>query len=697
MARTITAAAMMASLLFGGCGASLQSRFDTPPVKQPDPLESPPKPAAPRPAPGAELPKPAAPPSTFREEPLVGATYSLPMLAYDLKINRSLAACPAPVSLVVGDDVTPTVTSSVWSGEIDIKTEVQAAALSLPGERFRYDPGKLKAISKTTAFKMTYHPGGDRLAGINATLDDQTGAILGDVAKVGLAIASVALGPATGGASLLALPPTIQGLSGGEKAELRNMQETGFVSQRLGIGKSRAFLAELARAQAVATRVPPLEAALVASSDTVEMIVCTDAGRALLVRRQAEATNKGKAAAAAAVAARRAEALLAVARVRRLGTTARNRLQDAAVEAARQLDAADAAQAEIAELDAQLAVGSTMIWPKSPAEPVAVAGRFGPVAIEEGVDAARLKFGSLFVRRQVPLLNPFKFALALQADKALRDSIGAQATAFLDGNGEPRKTQERVKNDVTVAVARKCRSAPGGSQAEYIACAMALIGPLTAVLQAEAGASQRRDLPSPVDGSKPVPQWRERIHKGLLYRLPVAGHFTLCKAADATKDGCPGVTLLREAAQIPQLGALRVLPLKNGMFQNTGLVANFDASGNLTDVAFNTTKAIAANAATAAAAIAKDIKDFDDARRKQVKEAEAEAVAKAAAAKAEALAEAARAQAAATAVATAARTAADELTKDLTADANVAKARLTLAQAEAALLDYANQRDGEDE
>ncbi len=668
MARPFAAAATMASLLLGGCGASLQSRVDSMVEARPG-----------------------------RAEPLVGATYSLPMLAYELKITRSLAACPGPVALTVGNDDKPMVFDAVWTGEIDAPVLVQATPRSLPGERFRYDPGKLKAISKTTAFKMTYHPGGDRLAGINATLDDQTGAILGDVAKAGLAVASVALGPATGGASLSGLAPALDGLTGSEKAQFSALEKSDFLKIPVNLKMSKELLAAIARAKAKAALGTSLDAALIASSDPVEMIVCTDAGRALLARKQTETTNKSVAAAAAAVAARRAEALLAVARVRRLSQDGRDRLEDAAAEAARQLDLADAAQAAIVEIDTGLSAGVTATWPKSPGDRVAAAGRYGPAAIDDGVAAARRKFGPLLERRTIKLLNPYKFALALQANRALRDSIGAQATAFLDGNGEPRRSAEKLAEEVAKSVGRRCRSADGVSRADFTACGEALITPLTAVLEAEKGASLRQDLRETVVGSETVKAWDDRIHKGLLYRLPVAGHFTLCKAADATTDGCPSVRLLREATSIPQLGALRVLPLKNGMFQNTGLVANFDASGNLTDVAFNTSKAIAANAAAAAAAVAKDIKDSDEARRKQAKEAETAAVAKAAAAKAEALADAARAEAAAKSVATAERTAAEELAKDLTADANVAKVRLTLAQAEAALLDYATEQAKEDQ
>ena len=671
------------SLLFGGCGASLQSRLDSRPELDGD-----------------------------RPEPLVGATYSLPMLTYEMKIARALAACPAPVTfkLASGEEYKAP-DDGVWSGDFDVRVAVQAVAGSAPGERFRYDPGKLKAISKTTAFKMTYHPGGDRLAGINATLDDQSGAILGDFAKVGLAVASVALGPAMGGLSLLAPPAAAT-----KAANDGNFNALSAKERKAKKAKEVALTAKALAETAKADR--RLAAALDrAAEKDVEMIVCTDAARKLLGERKKKADAKSKAAEAATVQSRLVEKLLRVAQVRRLSTAKQKDLEDAAAAMAEQLTVAEQAQTSVDEIDASLAKAVTATWPKTPLARADSAGKQGPEMIADGVGPSKALFTPLLERRKVKLLNPKKFAAALIGDDALRLSIGTQASAFLDGDGNSRWT-EKYAEDVATSQGQKCRTPYNhtldNQRATVADCVSARVQALTAVLKADSGVqaltavlkadsgvktgqdsgvkdkAKANEKPKPDAGTvTQVPAWHGRIHKGLLYRLPVAGSFTLCLKSNATDTDCtPGKALLQQPALIPQLGALRVLPLKNGMFQNTGLTANFDALGQPTDVSFNTTKAIAANIAASAAGIAAQAQLFDETRRKQAKDARTEAAAAAAVDAAKALADAARAEAASKAIATADRTRAEELVKDLTADANLATVRLTLARAVDALQDY---------
>lgn len=104
-----------------------------------------------------------------------GLSYALPMVQYDLKITRALEECPTAVR--------------PWP---KFTAKVAAVQKYVAGERFEVDYQALSSIMKSTSFNVTYHDTGT-LKSINSSAKDKTGAVAADVARIGLAIASVAM------------------------------------------------------------------------------------------------------------------------------------------------------------------------------------------------------------------------------------------------------------------------------------------------------------------------------------------------------------------------------------------------------------------------------------------------------------------------------------------------------------------------
>ncbi|WP_157783581.1 hypothetical protein, partial [Rhizorhabdus wittichii] len=125
---------------------------------------------------------------------LPGATYSLPMLQYDLTVTRTLSACP---DLFKINGRAGSAANEYWSDDLSIDLAATAVPNQISGERYRINYSKLDSWMKTTSFTIEYQPGGgDLLKSVNVAVDDRTGEVAGNVVKAGIAIAGVASGPA---------------------------------------------------------------------------------------------------------------------------------------------------------------------------------------------------------------------------------------------------------------------------------------------------------------------------------------------------------------------------------------------------------------------------------------------------------------------------------------------------------------------
>lgn len=73
--------------------------------------------------------------------------------------------------------------------------------------------------------------------------------------------------------------------------------------------------------------------------------------------------------------------------------------------------------------------------------------------------------------------------------------------------------------------------------------------------------------------------------QGVYYRVPAKAYLRSCMASDVKSNGCDSVPedslLLNEYLDVPQLGVLAVLPLKNGVGQDNVLAATFSDKGML--------------------------------------------------------------------------------------------------------------------
>lgn len=113
--------------------------------------------------------------------PSVGVEYGLPMLQFKLQVDRTLVQC-------VGKD-------DAGKPRVDIRfaTKVSAEPHYVVGERFVIDYRSLANWSKTSAFTLETYDNGV-IKSVNASAEDHTAAIIGDVVKTGINLASLSYG-----------------------------------------------------------------------------------------------------------------------------------------------------------------------------------------------------------------------------------------------------------------------------------------------------------------------------------------------------------------------------------------------------------------------------------------------------------------------------------------------------------------------
>ena len=117
-----------------------------------------------------------------------------------------------------------------------------------------------------------------------------------------------------------------------------------------------------------------------------------------------------------------------------------------------------------------------------------------------------------------------------------------------------------------------------------------------------------------VDGPSPT---------GIFYRQPLKSILLVCKTEKCVNAGGlqtahPDNIILNTPYDIPQLGALAVLPLSNGPFQNNALAASFSESGALTKVTYKSNAAMA-KAAEVFESSADTVLKYKEAKRSEEK------------------------------------------------------------------------------
>lgn len=132
------------------------------------------------------------------DEAVLGVPYSLPMLQYELKLTRTLVSCT---------------NGTTKEKLLKFSVAAEAAAHHVPGETYVIDYRKLAGPTKISGVTVLHHEGTKLLKSINATAQDRSAEIIGNVAKSAVGIAALANGiPLPSGARPIGtLPPAATG------------------------------------------------------------------------------------------------------------------------------------------------------------------------------------------------------------------------------------------------------------------------------------------------------------------------------------------------------------------------------------------------------------------------------------------------------------------------------------------------------
>lgn len=563
---------------------------------------------------------------------LPGATYSLPMLQYDLTVTRTLSACPDEFRI---NGVAGSTARHYWSDDLSIDLAATAVPNQISGERYRINYSKLDSWMKTTSFTIEYQPGGsDLLKSVNVAVDDKTGEVVGNVVKAGIAIAGIASGPAgaaTAGAVLAAATQT--------KADFEKDLKSNkgiFLSQRqidlLFTQQDRqARTDERVRLQLIAL--------LDATSKTHKLITCTAPVAAMLAERKTLADKLKTEGEKLTDTTKSVEALTKLASVSALSKQRRDDLSAAAEDLLKLSREIETRKESVAQIERELGAVKTLSWPGrfSDAEEKdlatlgaggvkTIADLLAPAAIDARViDAARL--APLLAAH--PDLAEFRriapdFVVRYVDDKGAAKRFGAKtAPAGCDGTAPDiylcLTSLTTLRASLVAVVSDTLPVCDTKNEPECLT----VFEPSD---KTKKGEKAKGDVP-PVVALNYVDARAAGEHSGLFVRPPVRATLSICRVRSASeepnKGGCaPGTRNLVKDDKIlaPQLGQLRYFRLVNQAFSNNSLMLSLTKEGAIEKFQYASTKSIAqglsAVAADAATQYAAYDKQRDEERRK---------------------------------------------------------------------------------
>jgi hypothetical protein len=537
---------------------------------------------------------------TAPSEALGGASYSLPMLQYDLSVTRTLVACPAAKMFDDLAYVDPTLTFQI---------EAAAKGRYTKGESYAIDYRQLSSWTKISSFSLETHPNGT-LKAFNASADDQSGDILKDVTKTAILVSSLASGPASAAASTALLGDASTKVTKNGKPELT-------------------------------PEAKDLKTLIAGSLEMTKVIVCQPHAEEMVSDRFDNREASKRVTEAMAANTKKIAGYTTLASLKSLDLEGRkdlNTLSKAQVELAAKSAELDEA---LGTLVGPLSVKETAFWPRDFTQSE------GSFPLQANAEAKLTKL--LAGPHRVPVINNAKFAASLGAltrerRLELRKAFPKVLSAYVDKYG-------------AVAEPAEVNSACQGSDVTVSGCLKASLVVASALRATETGL---KSCPKPADPKKPEcltelaytadkkgvssgkllatsKVYRARdpdFDKGIFVRESAEGLLVVCKSATCP-PGAPSLVTV-EATYAPQLGQLRFLPFENGLFEANELSVLMAEDGRLQKVEYKSTKAALQRATAAAADIASQLRTEQIRRDDEKKKAEADARAAVTAARTEA-------------------------------------------------------------
>jgi hypothetical protein len=544
-------------------------------------------------------------PDTARTEnghALRGVSYSLPMLQYEIEIDRGLASCPSELTLDFGRGEKVSISDEALA----FSTVGEAKPRYVPGEQYVVNYDSLTSMLKTTGFAIEPYASG-ALKTINLSADDKSGEIVKDLIKVGLTVASAAAGAPGVGAAIAAVPTS------------GSVNLNAAFSLRRETREQRAARLARTAAEDLRGRLRPLS-----------IVDCTEAAAGTLKKIAKNSGDQEAVAAKLPKLTLEVERLIVVA-----GLKAADHDDAAALAAAmaalnEQLLEAERLTAEGAELEAKTQVTTARSWPRLPSDR----------STEDELKENDLKGLARLLR--VKTVS----TLTLEEFEAWLAGAGAPVAADL------RKTNEAFFahfDDLKAARERGTqRTVDGicrGGTPNVQRCVSESTLVRAAIEQAEVGypTCTAEGAKAPYCTNAVALDAKQRLvrdamdgvaDKGIFVRPPVEGIFTLCRARreaegeEASFACVEGPKLVRLVnASVPQLGQLRFLPFRSRPFESAELALHLREDGSIEKLEYKRPRPMGAGLAAAAGDAAGQYRTYVETRRADRKAAREEEIA----------------------------------------------------------------------
>ena len=587
---------------------------------------------------------------------LEGISYALPMLQYDIAVSGRIETCADPVVIETSDGASKDKKTSplqkngepLYVPTLSFAVSAEPKPKVVPGERYLIDYRRLTNGNKTTSFAIAYHPDGELLKSVNASVDDKTDEVGKAALGVGLAVFGAVFPPA--GAAIAGIGAAAAATPAAAPAGNAAKISAGFFESADGFDRARLqnLFALKAMSDAFSKQPAPvvpnpvtteekLAALFRKHAKSTKLVVCTKAtfdavaARAQLVDEIDALKTKalsdprgrfpvtvGKVTISRPIAdsgtladlTARINDLLPLATARALSEVDRARFVAMLAWQRDILSEIELREAKLPKANAKLAQTSSVTWPTDfqggAAEPL-----YQPVPDKEDTT----NFANVQLElKDVQLVDQAAVAGELRSildTDELRKKFAAIYNAYIDADNKPRKFKPLTDCSGTTATVQSCVNTNMGltvelTPAQVVKCAKtAQVACFTTIADQNAinaelktayetcvrngGKKCQEPQPVPTEihhatGSPPLP--------GMLVRQPAAATLAICRTAK--KDTCGADSIVeKKQVDVPQYGQLRLLPLVNKVFRNNSLTLTVSPLGRIESFSYASNKAVA--------------------------------------------------------------------------------------------------------